>query len=330
MLSPRAAALFVALVGLPTLAPAEGFEPPFVMPHRSTTVDPDAKLTPTPGGPPADLAFGAYQRGYFLTALREATQRVAANPKDAAAMTLIAEIYRDGLAVKQDFAEATHWLALASRNGDANAQFELGVMMLDGASGVARDRKGAQAQFEKAAAQGHPASLYNLGVLAIDVEKGQQPDLARAAGYFKRAAQAGDGAAAYSYGVQLREGRGVALDISESARWLKVAADEGVQAGQVEYAIMLFNGVGVVRDEEEAARIFLLAAAHRNPIAENRLAHIYLSGRGAPKDIVKAALWHNLAKAAGEQDEALDKALVGLDADQLRELARLTMLQKEF
>ena len=35
--------------------------------------------------------FGAFQRGYYLTAFREATKRVAANPKDAAAMTLLGE-----------------------------------------------------------------------------------------------------------------------------------------------------------------------------------------------------------------------------------------------
>ncbi len=48
---------------------------------------------------PADLAFGAYQRGNFLYALLEAERRLDANPKDAAAMTLIGEIYRDGAAV---------------------------------------------------------------------------------------------------------------------------------------------------------------------------------------------------------------------------------------
>ena len=304
------------------------FEPPFQMPRPP--IGPDAPLTPAPGGPAPDQAFGAYQRGYFVTALREAEKRIAADPKDAAAMTLIGEIYRDGLAVKQDFGEAARWYRLASALGDPAAQFELGVLLLDGAPGVARDRAGAEAQFEKAAAKGHASSLYNLGVLAIDVEPGAKPDFAKAAAYFKRAAEAGDGNAAYSYGVQLREGKGVALDIGESAKWLKRAADAGIIAGQVEYAIMLFNGVGVERDEITAAHMFLIAAARRNPIAANRLAHLYVAGRGVPHDLVQAALWYGLAKAAGLEDAELDKATAGLTPEQLQQVAKLTRLELEF
>jgi hypothetical protein len=44
-------------------------------------------LPPRADGVPADLAFGAYQRGNFLYALMEAERRLDANPKDAAAMT---------------------------------------------------------------------------------------------------------------------------------------------------------------------------------------------------------------------------------------------------
>ena len=40
------------------------------------------------GGAP-DLAFAAYQRGYYTTAMQEAMKRIEADPGDAAAMTLI-------------------------------------------------------------------------------------------------------------------------------------------------------------------------------------------------------------------------------------------------
>jgi hypothetical protein len=298
-------------------APAP-FEPPFrESPPR--LAEPDAPLA-VPGGPPPDLAFGAYQRGFFLIALREATKRVAENGKDAAAMTLLGELYRDGYAMKQDFGEAARWFRLASGLGDAGAQFEYGILLLDGAPGVTRDRAAATAQFEKAAAQGYASALYNLGVLALEVEPPATPDFAKAAGYFKRAAELGEGNAAYSYAVQLKGGKGVALDMAESAKWFKRAADAGIIAGQVEYAIMLFNGVGVERDEAGAAKIFALAAARRNPIAMNRLAHLLVSGRGVPKDLVQAAVWIKLAKAAGDEDPALDKAIAGLSGDQNREV----------
>src|SRR5271170_7499541 len=96
-------------------------------------------LPPRADGVPPDLAFGAYQRGNFLYALLEADRRLDANPKDAAAMTLIGEIYRDGAAVTRDDREASRWYRLASDLGDPQAAYELGALLLEGANGVAKD-----------------------------------------------------------------------------------------------------------------------------------------------------------------------------------------------
>jgi TPR repeat protein len=183
--------LGLALGAAGRLSHAQTQWPSLETPHATMMV-PGSQLPPTPGGPPPDLAFGAYQRGYFLTALKEATKRIAANSKDAAAMTLIGEIYRDGLAVPRDVAEAARWYRLASGLGDREAAFQLGVVLLDGAPDVAKDRAAAKAQFAKAAAAGHPGALYNLGVLAIEGEGSASPDFAKAADCFKRAALAGD------------------------------------------------------------------------------------------------------------------------------------------
>ena len=205
---------------------------------------------------PADLAFGAYQRGNFLYALMEAERRIDANSKDAAAMTLIGEIYRDGAAVPRDSHAAADWFRLASNLGDPQAAYELGAIMIQGADGVPTDPAGAEIQFERAAAKDNHGALYNLGVLALEGVGGKAPDYAKAAQYFLRAANAGDDDAAYSYGVMLRDGKGVPMNIAEAVRWLKRAADDGVIAGQVEYAIMLFNGEGVPKDEAGRPRSF--------------------------------------------------------------------------
>src|SRR5579863_6722664 len=106
------------------LAPREALPPP---------------LPPRADGVPQDLAFGAYQRGNFLFALLEAERRLSADPKDAAAMTLIGEIYRDGAAVPRDDGEAARWYRLASNLGDPQAAYELGTLLLEGANGVTKD-----------------------------------------------------------------------------------------------------------------------------------------------------------------------------------------------
>ena len=317
-----AAPLWLAIgVALAPPAAAQTFAPPFTPPAGP----------PTAAGPPPDIAFGSYQRGYFLTALREALKRVADNPKDAAAMTLIGEIYHDGYAVPHNEAEAARWYRIASGLGDREAAFALGMLLLNGATGVPEDRVEAKAQFEIAAAKGQAGALYNLGVMAIgDKTANGFPDFKTAAADFRRAAEAGYNDGAYSYGVLLREGKGVPLDIGESARWLKRAADAGVVAGQVEYAIMLFNGVGVAKDEAGAAKLLLRAAARNNPIAENRLAHLYVSGRGVPKDLVEAATWNRFAKAAGIDDPDLDAATASLTPEENKRVDDLVRRQAAF
>jgi hypothetical protein len=303
------------------------------LPAAAQTLAPPvlAPAAPTASaGAPADVAFGAYQRGYFLTALHEAQRRVADDPKDAAAMTLIGEIYIDGYAVPHNDLEASRWFRVAAGLGDREAAFALGVMLLNGAKGVPADHDGAKTLFEQAGAKGQAGALYNLGVMAIGGTPAGVPDFAKAADYFHRAADAGDGDAAYSYGVLLREGKGVPLDISESARWLKRASDAGIAAGQVEYAIALFNGIGVTKDEAGAAKLFLRAAARNNPIAQNRLAHLFVLGRGVKKDLVEAATWNRFAKAAGIDDPELDAATAGLTADENKRVDELIRRQSSF
>ena len=247
-------------------------------------------------------------------------------------MTLIGEIYRDGIAVKQDIAEAARWYRLASGLGDAQAAVPTRRAAARRRRRRAQGpRRGARPQFEKAAAQGHAGALYNLGVLALEGDDPAKPDFAKAADYFRRAAEAGDGNAAYSYGVLLRQGKGVPLDIAESAQWLKSAADAGIIAGQVEYAIMLFNGVGVARDEAGAAKIFILAAARRNPIAQNRLAHLYVSGRGVPQRPRAGAPSGTASpRAAGIEDKELDEATAHLTPDETSKVRDLIRRELEF
>jgi len=280
-------------------------------------------LPPRSDGTPTDLAFGAFQRGNFLVALREAERRIDANSKDAAAMTLIGEIYHDGAAVARDEREASRWYKLASDLGNPQGAYELGVLLLEGANGVPKDSAAAKVQFERAAAKNHAGALYNLGVIALEGKDGAAPDFAKAAKNFLRAANAGDDNASYSYGVMLREGKGAPQDITEAAHWLKRAADGGIIAGQVEYGIMLFNGEGVRKDEAGAVKLLQIAAARGNPIAQNRIAHLYAVGGALPRDLAKAAAWNSFAKAAGLDDQALDVATADLTPDERRRFTKL-------
>ncbi|MEO8882136.1 MAG: tetratricopeptide repeat protein, partial [Devosia sp.] len=107
----------------------------------------------------ADDAYGAYQRGAYLTALAFALPRAQNN--DHAAQTLIGEIYTHGLGVAQDDKKAAGWFDIASRHGDMLAAFELAILYQTG-SGVPKDGKKAAALFKQAADSGYAPAKYNL------------------------------------------------------------------------------------------------------------------------------------------------------------------------
>ena len=252
-----------------------------------------------------DLAFGAFQRGYYITALREAMKRIETQRKDAVAMTLLGELYKDGLGVRRDLKEAAHWYRLSADRGDPQGAFSLALAYLRG-RGVEESRQNAVVWLEKAAAKNHSGALYNLGLLAID---GDLQDFDRARNMFSRAADLGNVDAAYALGLLYKEGRGAPIDAAKAAEWFRKAADANIVAAQVDFAVMLFNGDGVPKDEAAAARYFMKAASTNNPVAENRLARLYVVGRGVPRNMIEAMKWHLLARSAGLPDEWLDGQL---------------------
>ena len=281
---------------------------------------PPASQSAVPAARELDLAYGAYQRGLYLTALREATARIARDPEDAPAMTLLGEIYNQGLGVPQDPVKAAEWYRLASKRGEARALAALGLMAMDG-RGMDKNPAQGRAWLEEAARKGEPAASYNLALLLLAT--GKQADLLRAVALLRTAAEAEVADAQHALGSLYLKGRGVPRDTAEAARWFFRAAGNGNLAGEVEYAILLFNGEGVPKNEALAARYFRHAASNGSAIAQNRLARLYAAGRGVPKSLVEAAAWHLVAAGQGLTDSWLDTALRDVSPDDRARAERL-------
>ncbi len=267
-------------------------------------------------GVKADLAFGAFQRGYFLTAFREAMKRIEADNRDSAAMALIGELYRDGLGVRADPGEAARWYKLAADRGDVGGAFALALAYLR-ARGVAEDRATARVLLEKIAPQPHIGALYNLGLMAAE---DSPPDFRRAADYFRKATDLGAADAAYALALLYKEGRGVERNLKRSVELLRIAAAEHIVAAEIDLGIAYFNGEGVEANSSVAASYFRRAAEANNPVAANRLARILAAGAGVQPDIVEAMKWHVLARAAGVEDAWLDGELGRLTPPQRAEV----------
>ena len=130
----------------------------------------------------ADIAYGAFQRGQYLTALAEATKRAQQN--DPAAMTLLGELYAQGLGVGRDDSKAAQWYKLAAAHGDRDAMFALAMFNLEGRAG-ARNPDEAARLLAAAAKLGHAAAAYDLGLLYLQGQQFPQ-DFTRAAELFRR------------------------------------------------------------------------------------------------------------------------------------------------
>lgn len=255
---------------------------------------------------PVDAAYGAFQRGYFLTALSLALPR--AERGDAAAQTLIAEIYAKGLGVAQNLARASGWYALASENGDPIATFELALMYQEG-RGVPKNRSRAAELFKQAAERGSVPAKYNLALLHVEGAYAP-PNLVRAVELFREAAEAGLPEAQYDYGTLLLEGAGVAPDPRKGAAQIGLAAEQGLPAAQVDFATLLYLGKGIDRNLSEAIHWYARAAAAGNAVAQNRYAKLLASGEGVERNLEEAAMWRALARRQGLTDPILDKLLV--------------------
>jgi TPR repeat protein len=266
---------------------------------------------------PPDYAYGAFQRGWFLTAFGLALDE--AKQGKASAQTLLGVLLLRGLGVKQDLAAAADWFGLAGNAGDREALYALGQLYLDG-QGVEKDPVKAADYFRKAADKGQPGAARELGYLLLE-GKGEEKNAMLAAAYLRRAAGLGDFDAQYTLAGLFVEGVGVMADEAQAARWFAEAARNGHVGAQVEYAILLFNGRGVPKDEAAAAGWFMRAANEDNPVAQVRLARLLAEGKGIPRDDAEAARWYFIAKERGLDDEFMEGWIEKLD-EKTRSLAQ--------
>ncbi len=138
----------------------------------------------------ADFEAGskAYKAGDYATALREF--QPLAKQGNAGAQYHLGVMYRKGRGVPQDYAEAMKWYRFAAKQGKARAQSILGAMYRDG-QGVPQDYAEAVKWYRLAAKQGNAGAQSNLGVM-YDKGQGVLQDYALAYAWFNLAADQGN------------------------------------------------------------------------------------------------------------------------------------------
>ena len=107
----------------------------------------------------------AYQKGDYQTALK--IYKSLADKGDADAQYNLGLMYDDGDGVKQNYNEAVKYYSLAAEQGDSHAQYNLGVLYYAG-QGVLQNYTEAVKYLRLAAKQGTAPAQYNLGVMYLE------------------------------------------------------------------------------------------------------------------------------------------------------------------
>lgn len=277
------------------------------------------------GGPPADAAYGAFQRGLYMTALNLALPRAEAG--DSAAQTLVAEILSRGLGVARDEARAAKWYQLAAEQGVPEAQFQYALMLLDGRF-VKKDAQGAYALMQAAAEAGNRLAQFNFAQLIVQREPGNA-GMTKAVAYYQRAADSGLADAQYAMSQIYANGAGgKRRDDAEARRWLLLSARQNFDTAQLDLGTWLVDGRGGPRDLKAGFGWMSRAAHAGNVAAQNRLAKLYMGGIGTEPNSTDAAAWYFLARRAGLTDPEMEDFLRGLtDEEQKKALERANRLR---
>lgn len=170
-----------------------------------------------------------------------------------------------------------------AQNGNAAAEFELGLRYVEGRS-LRRNLKLAAKWFEKAAKQNNAPAEYRLATL-YEKGLGVKANTLTALDWYRRAAKAGNVRAMHNFAVLRAEGIDGKPDYNDAAIWFRKAAEFGVRDSQYNLAILYARGLGV------------------------------------PKDLLRSYIWFALAAAQGDDEAAKKRDEVGTHLD-LKQLTK--------
>lgn len=277
------------------------------------------------GDRPSDEAFGAYQRGLYLTAHNLA--RPLAENGNAAAQTLLAELLAQGLGVKRDTAAAAKWYKEAALQGVPEAEFQYALLLLEGVH-FPKDRVEAFRLMRKAADAGNRLAQFNTAQMIVQEKRGSA-GLNEALPYFRKAAEAGLADAQYALSQLILNGAaGLNPDENEAIRLMTAAALQGYDTAQLDLGTWLVEGRRGREKQEAGFKWLKLAAENGNVAAQNRVAKLYMAGVGVEPDEIEAAAWYTVARRAGLVDREMDDLLEGMtDEDRKKALERANRLR---
>jgi len=144
--------------------------------------------------------------------------------------------------------------------------------------------------YQQAAQVGDVKAEYNLGLMYLNGD-GVKQDNAEALKWFKASANGGFSEAQYRLGVIYFRNDIVPIDYAEAVKWYRAAALQGHVRSQLDMGVIYYSGAVVDQDYAEAIKWYKLAATQGSTEAQFNLGSMYLKGEGVPEDLVKGYMW---------------------------------------
>jgi TPR repeat protein len=164
-----------------------------------------------------------------------------------------------------------------------------------------KDYATARREWSEAADRGQAEAQYNLGMLYLKgLGVARNPE--EAFRWFRLAGEQGQADAAFQVGLMREKGVGVAQDFAQAQVWFTLAAEHGDSEAEVSLAELYDQGQGVPKDLTRAVYWYKMAAEQGLPEAQSRLGACYANGKGVHKDQVMAYFWLTLAAKRHDQN----------------------------
>ena len=167
------------------------------------------------------------------------------------------------------------------------------------------DYKTAMRLWKPWAEQGDAKAQYNLGLMYRN-GYGVPKDDKQAVKWYRLAAEQGIARAQTSLGLMYANGYGVPEDDKEAVKWFRLAVEQGDGQAQNSLGNRYEKGEGVIINYIEAVRLYNLSARQGGEYGMYNLARMYKDGKGVEEDKIYSYMWFNLANEAGHSS-AKDK-----------------------
>jgi TPR repeat protein len=250
-----------------------------------------------------------YEQKKYVDALRWFYK--SADQGNAAAQYYLGVMYQNGYGVTKDYGAAVKRYHKSAEQGDVLGQNSLGYMYQYG-YGVEQNYEEAIKWYRKSADQGNMdarKALSRVMQLTGYVEEEQQPQQSQQPKQPQQSQQPKP--------QQPQKEEGDPYDIggryfaeknyTEAAKWYRKSAEAGNPKGQNNLGYMYRNGYGVEQDNREAVGWYRKSAEQGYASGQYNIGYMYEKGYGVEQSYAEAGKWYR--KSAEQGDEDAGKAL---------------------